>query len=71
MGAEPMVRPAEGERRRGVGWIVCVAATRDVVDGVVICPLAGRVAFSTCRDCRFLEATESDWRLVDCTTPDD
>ena len=70
MSATLTTRPADGGRPAGEAWIVCIAATRDVVDGMVLCPLAGPVSLRDCRDCRFLEALEDDWHRPDCTTPD-
>lgn len=63
--------PGSRERDRTVRrWVVCLMATRDVVDGVVSCPLAGLAPLSRCRECHLLQALESDWRSVDCATPD-
>lgn len=63
--------PGSRERDRAVRrWVVCLMATRDVVDGVVSCPLVGLAPLSRCRECHLLQALESDWRSVDCATPD-
>jgi hypothetical protein len=64
-------QPATGQRRASVQWIVCVMTTRDVRDGLVDCPFGGPAPLGRCRECRFLEAIESDWHLTDCTTPDE
>lgn len=61
------VRPWDA-RRRGVSWIVCLRATREVDDqGLVQCPFAGIVAVQPCGECRFLEDLEADRRLEPCT----
>jgi hypothetical protein len=53
-----------------VRWIVCLRATRDVVDGRVVCPLNGEIAVQRCDSCRFLEDLEADWRRHPCATGD-
>jgi hypothetical protein len=47
-------------------WIVCRGLTRDVADGMVVCPLRGMVNVQVCRDCRFLETVPGEWRRWSC-----
>ena len=38
----------------GDSWIVCAGQTRDVINGLVSCPLLGPVALSDCLGCHLL-----------------
>ena len=38
----------------GDSWIVCAGHTRDVIDGLISCPLLGSVALSDCLGCHLL-----------------
>ena len=41
-------------------WVVCRANARDVVGGVVVCPLGTFSAWERCIGCHFLEVAEGD-----------
>jgi hypothetical protein len=61
---------SDASHRTVTSWIVCLMATRDVVEGTVICPLGGNAPMTRCVDCHLLQALESDWRRVYCATPE-
>ena len=46
----------------GPNWIVCMGATRAVVEGVVVCPLGTLASGAGCVACHFLEGSEGDRR---------
>lgn len=51
-------------------WIVCGAATRDIVQGRVDCPREGQVPISQCLSCHLLETIEHDRDpRLSCSTP--
>jgi hypothetical protein len=51
-----------------IDWIVCRGETRDVVDGVVACPIQGPMHVAVCAECRHLEAVQAEWRRLECRT---
>ena len=58
---EPTDRAANGPK-----WIVCMGATRAVVEDVVVCPLGTLSSGAGCLACHFLEGSEGDRRLDRC-----
>lgn len=55
---EPIDRAANGP-----SWIVCMGATRALVEGVVVCPLGTLSSSASCLACHFLEGSEGDRRM--------
>jgi hypothetical protein len=45
--------------------------TRDVEQGIVLCPAGGPIPVTECLDCHLLQALEADWRRPDCRTTED
>ena len=53
-------RPADVATANAPEWVVCRANARNVVGGVVVCPLDTFSTWEHCLGCRFLEVAEGD-----------